>query len=173
KDVTPPSLTCPANATVAANSSCQATVGTRTAASLSDNCNPSPTVTQSPVAATILTGHNTVQTVTLTANDGNGNTSTCTMTVTVKDVTPPNVTCQSNVTINANASCQGALGLYTLTGTDNCSPSLGYTQSPSNGTILSGHNTVQLVTLTASDDAGNTATCPLPVPLKDVTPPSI
>ncbi|HAD12839.1 MAG TPA: hypothetical protein DCF33_10435, partial [Saprospirales bacterium] len=87
-DIIPPSITCPANATVSANASCQGTIGSYSAASLSDNCNPSPTVTQSPASSTVLTGHNATQTVTLTANDGNGNTSTCTLTVTLKDVTP-------------------------------------------------------------------------------------
>jgi hypothetical protein len=174
KDVTPPSITCPANATVNANASCQGTVGSYSAATLSDNCNPTPTVTQSPASSTVLTGHNTAQTVTLTANDGNGNTSTCTLTVTLKDVTPPSITCPANATVNANASCQGAIGSYSPASlSDNCNPSPTATQSPASSTLLTGHNTAQTVTLTANDGNGNTSTCTLTVTLKDVTPPSI
>jgi hypothetical protein len=174
KDMTPPGITCPANATVNANASCQGTVGSYAAATLSDNCNPSPTVTQSPAASTTLSGHNATQTVTLTANDGNGNTSTCTLTVTLKDVTKPNITCPANVTINVNASCQGTLAAYTPTVlSDNCNPTPTLAQSPVAGTIFSGHNSVRTVTLTATDVAGNTQTCTLTVTLKDVTPPAI
>ena len=174
KDVTPPSITCPANATVNANASCQGTVGSYSAATLSDNCNPTPTVTQSPASSTVLTGHNTAQTVTLTANDGNGNTSTCTLTVTLKDVTPPSITCPANATVNANASCQGAIGSYSPASlSDNCNPSPTATQSPASSTLLTGHNTAQTVTLTANDGNGNTSTCTLTVTLKDVTRPNI
>ncbi|HAD14288.1 MAG TPA: hypothetical protein DCF33_17850, partial [Saprospirales bacterium] len=174
KDVTPPSITCPANATVNANASCQGTVGSYSPASLSDNCNPASSVTQSPVSSTVLSGHNATQTVTLTANDGNGNTSTCTLTVTLKDVTRPNITCPANVTINANASCQGTISAFSPTTlSDNCNPTPTFVQSPVAGSTISGHNTVRTVTLTATDVAGNTQTCTLIVTLKDVTPPAI
>ena len=174
KDVTKPVISCPANTTVNANASCQGTVGSYAAITLSDNCTPSPTVTQSPASSTLLTGHNTTQTVTLTANDGNGNTATCTLTVTLKDVTPPSITCPANVTVNANASCQGQVGSYSATSLgDNCTPSPTVTQSPASSTLLSGHNATQTVTLTANDGNGNTGTCTLTVTLKDVTKPSI
>jgi hypothetical protein len=174
KDVTAPTLTCPANATINANASCQGTIGAYSAVSLSDNCNPSPTVTQSPAASTLLTGHNSTQTVTLTANDGNGNTATCALTVTLKDVTAPTITCPANATINANASCQGTIGTYSAVSlSDNCNPSPTVTQSPAASTLLTGHNSTQTVTLTANDGNGNTATCALTVTLKDVTAPTI
>ncbi len=255
-DMQPPMITCPPNATVAANASCQGQIGSYSAASLSDNCNPNPGVTQSPASSTILSGHNATQTVTLTANDGNGNTATCSLTVTLKDVTPPNVvcpgnqfanvganciapmpnyaislsyldncsstsntqtpaagtllalgttttltltasdvagntlscvfsvttrdvtvpsiTCPPNTTVAANASCQNIIGAYSAaTLSDNCNPSPAVTQSPASSTVLTGHNTVQTVTLTANDGNGNTATCSFSVTLKDVTAPSI
>jgi len=174
KDVTPPSITCPANATVNANASCQGTVGSYSAASLGDNCNPSPTVTQSPASSTLLSGNNATQTVTLTANDGNGNTGTCTLTVTLKDVTKPSITCPANVTVNVNASCQGSIGAYSPAAlSDNCTPNPTITQSPASGTLISGHNSVSTVTLTATDGAGNTQTCTMTVTLKDMMPPAI
>jgi len=49
-----PVITCPANATIAADANCSGTVGTRTLASKSDNCTASGSITemQSPAAAT-------------------------------------------------------------------------------------------------------------------------
>lgn len=174
KDVTPPSITCPANTTVSANATCQGTVGTHAPVSVSDNCNPSPTVTQSPAASTVLSGHNDVETVTLTANDGNGNSQSCSFTVTLKDVTPPSIVCPPNATVNADANCSGMVGVRTpVSVSDNCNPSPTVTQSPVPGTVLIGHDDFEVVTLTANDGNGNTASCSLTVTLKDVTKPSI
>jgi hypothetical protein len=172
RDATPPSITCPPNTTVAANASCQNTIGAYSAATLSDNCNPSPAVTQSPASSTILTGHNTAQTVTLTANDGNGNTATCALVVTLKDVTPPTITCPANTTVQASANCTATLASYTAatTANDNCTANPSKTQSPLSGTIITGS---QIVTLTATDGANNSATCTFTVTVADQTAPSI
>ncbi|MEZ4932202.1 MAG: HYR domain-containing protein [Saprospiraceae bacterium] len=69
------------------------TVEAWNAVSATDNCGTIK-VTQSPVATTPLNGHNDVETVTLTADDGNGNTADCSFTVTLKDITDPVITCQ-------------------------------------------------------------------------------
>jgi hypothetical protein len=173
-DVTPPVIVCPANTTVAANASCSGTVGTHAPASVSDNCVVNPGVTQSPVASTLLNGHNDAKTITLTANDGNGNTASCSFTVTLKDLTPPSLVCPSNMTVAANATCTGVLGSYTpISVSDNCSANPSVVQSPVSTTPLSGHNDVETVTLSANDGNGNTANCSFTVTLKDVTPPSI
>ena len=173
-DVTPPVITCPANTTLAADASCSRALGTFAALSVSDNCNPNPTVTQSPAASTLLSGHNDVKTVTLTASDGNGNTASCTFTVTLKDVTPPIVTCPANTTIAADANCAGVVGAYSpATLSDNCAANPTVTQSPVATTILSGHNDAETVTLTANDGNGNMANCSFTVTLKDVTKPVI
>jgi hypothetical protein len=174
KDVTPPTITCPANQTVNANASCGGVIGAYSAVSVSDNCTTTPTVTQSPVATTALSGANDSKTVTLTANDGNGNTGTCSFTVTLKDVTPPTITCPANQTVNANASCSGVIGTYSAASVaDNCTASPAVTQSPVATTALNGNNDSKTVTLTATDGSGNTANCSFTVTLKDVTPPTI
>lgn len=173
-DVTPPTITCPANTTLAADANCSSQVGAYTATSVSDNCNPNPVVTQSPVATTVISGHNFAQTITLTANDGNGNTASCTFTVTLKDVTPPSITCPANTTVAADANCSGVVGSYAaVTLSDNCAANPTLTQSPASSTLLLGHNDVETVTLNANDGNGNTANCTFTVTLKDVTPPSI
>ena len=86
KDNSQPTITCPSNQTIA-NANCTSTLGdwTASATNLTDNCTPSAgiSVSQTPAAATVLSGINAGQTVVLTASDGHGNTSTCSFTVTL------------------------------------------------------------------------------------------
>ncbi|HEU0253981.1 MAG TPA: Ig-like domain-containing protein, partial [Pyrinomonadaceae bacterium] len=80
-DNTAPTLTAPAPTSVSANASGQATIPDVVAgATAADNCGP-VTVTQSPLAGTLVgTG---THTITLTATDAAGNTRTATTTFTV------------------------------------------------------------------------------------------
>lgn len=125
---------------------------------------------------------------TLDIKDDADNHSTCVGVVTVKDVTAPTFTCPANVTVNANASCQGTL-TGNATATDNCSISkYEYDLDPpaavnfsllNNGTVGNLANIPALpaglttVTLRASDSASpaNSSTCTFTVTVKDVTPP--
>ena len=174
KDQTKPTITCPGNAIVVASASCSGVVGAYTPASLSDNCSANPAVTQSPVASTVLNGHNDSKTLTLTADDGNGNTQACTFTVTLKDQTKPSITCPGNAIVAANASCSGVVGAYTPASlSDNCTANPAVTQSPVASTAFSALNDVKTVTLTADDGNGNTQACSFTVTLKDQTKPTI
>ena len=121
-DNTPPTITCPANTTVAADASCAGTVGSHSAASTSDNCGTS-NVTQSPSPSTPLNGHNDSETVTLTADDTHGNIASCSFTVTLKDVTMPDITCPASVTVCTSPAINQYIGTGALqpTVTDNCS----------------------------------------------------
>jgi hypothetical protein len=102
---------------------------------LSDNCTASGliTVTQTPPAGTVLSGHNDSELVTLTANDGNGNTSSCSFTVTLKDVTLPTALCK-NVTANlgANGTVTVAPALVNNGSSDNCTFTLTLTPNTFN-----------------------------------------
>src|SRR5260221_11220600 len=72
----------------------------------------------------------------------------------MEDVTPEITSGGATGDVLWAASCRSSPPAYTATVTDNCgTPTL--TQSPAAGTVLSGHNTTQLVTLTATDAAGN------------------
>ncbi len=142
------------------------------AATATDNCG-APTITQSPIAGTELSGHNTTQVVTLTAADGNGNTETYSFTITLKDVTLPSLTAVAGFDVNLDSSCTFTIPDYTsrTTATDNCgTPTV--TQSPL-GTTISGHNTPAVITLTATDAAGNVNTTTFTITAKDVTKPTI
>lgn len=172
KDVTAPSVTCKP-ATVTLNGSGNGSIVTSSVfQSGSDNCG---TVNQQSVNPSTFNCANLgTNTVTLVVNDGNGNTATCSATVTVVDATPPTITCPANTTVAAGANCTGTVGTRVLaTKTDNCASTISETQSPAASTILTGHNTSQVVTLTANDGNGNTATCSFVVTLKDITPPVI
>ena len=174
RDVTPPTVGCPANQTVTANANCQGTLGSYAAlATKSDNCSaPSNiSVSQSPASGGLFTGS---QTVTLTASDFSENTATCSFVVTVVDNIAPSITCPANQTVSANASCQGTLGNYVALATksDNCTApnSIGVTQGPLSGTTISATTTV---VLTATDASTNSAYCSFSVSIRDVTPPTV
>ncbi len=80
-----PVITCPADVIVQVPTGQQYTLPDYTGdATATDNCNPSPVITQSPVAGTMV-GEG-VTTMTMTATDAAGNEDICTFTVTVDGV---------------------------------------------------------------------------------------
>src|SRR5258706_3039589 len=169
-NIAPTISSCPASANVFVNASCKFTLPAYTA-TVTDNCG-TPTLTQSPAAGTVLSGHNTSQLVTLTATDAAGNASSCSFTITLKDNIAPVISgCPSSANLFVHASCNAIIPTYSATVTDNCGATL--TQSPAAGTVLSGHNTTQLVTLTATDAAGNASSCSFTITLKDNIAPTI
>ncbi|MCB0395185.1 MAG: HYR domain-containing protein [Flavobacteriales bacterium] len=170
QDNTDPTITCPGNQTLIANSSCQASLPDYTGlATASDDCDASPTITQSPAPGTTVTGD---VTVTLTATDASANTKQCNFNVVFSDTTRPSISCPGDQTVYASASCQTSLPNYTglAVTTDNCDGSPVVTQSPTAGNPISA-NTV--VTLTSTDATGNTNTCSFNVTFSDTTRPVI
>jgi subtilisin-like proprotein convertase family protein len=168
-DVTPPTISCPGNQTVSANASCQAVLANYTGlASATDNCTTT-TITQSPAAGTTITG---ATTVTLTATDGSGNTTTCTFQVSPIDNTAPTLVCPGNQTVSLGAGCAATLPDYTTlaTATDACTASPTKTQAPAAGTVIT---VATLVTITATDAAGNSTSCSFTVTPVDNTAPVI
>ncbi|KPJ64084.1 hypothetical protein AMK68_02335, partial [candidate division KD3-62 bacterium DG_56] len=173
-DDTAPTITqCATDRTLWADASCQAAIPDITAeVTASDNCDPTPAITQSPTAGTIVgTGDHTV---TITVTDASGNSATCAATVTVVDDTAPTITqCATDKTLSADASCEAAIPDLTgeVTASDNCDPAPAITQSPAAGTIVgAGDHTV---TITVTDASGNSATCAATVTVPDDTAPVI
>jgi uncharacterized repeat protein (TIGR01451 family) len=187
-DVTPPTITAPANTNGSANASCQAAIPDfSTIATVSDNCACASSdtseqcqdrepivVTQSPAAGTVvgLGAH----TVTLTATDQANNTTSIDVTFTVVDTTAPTFTfvppAVTAYTGSGATTCDTVVSdavLGTATATDNCGP-VTITRSPSGNTFGVGTTTV---TWTAHDGAGNTATATQTVTVIDNTPPTI
>ncbi|MDZ4807426.1 MAG: HYR domain-containing protein, partial [Bacteroidota bacterium] len=181
-----------AAATISKNSGCLATLPdyTTTVGLTTDICGIQ-SITQSPVAGTILAANVTSIVVTFTARDNNGNNSTCTRTITFVDNTPPIVTsCPANQVLSAGpASCSITATWVLPTFTDNCSPVDGFgapfifsatatgtstlptlTTSQTSATFFTGITTVTYI---IRDVAGNTSTCVFTVTVNDNTNPVV
>jgi gliding motility-associated-like protein len=160
---------CPSNITVSANASCQATVNW-SLPTVSDNCGGTLSLTSTRNPGTIFNLGTTV--VTYTASDAVGNISTCSFNVTVQDNTNPVISgCPSNITVNANGSCQAIVNWTPPTASDNCTVPISVTSTKNPGTVFSLGTTV--VTYTATDAASNTSTCSFNVTVLDNTIPVI
>jgi len=179
-DTINPTIICPADSTIYANNSCQNTIpNLLPVLSYQDNCTATGNMMaiQSPTAGTIIAGDSTNYTITFTVNDGNGNQSQCMMTVELVDTTAPILTCLTNQVEFADGNCQGVIPDYlpSITVTDNCAMGneITLSQSPTAGTTLSGHNDSETITITATDNAGNSTQCSFEVVLQDTLAPSI
>ena len=156
----------------------------RSTVTVSDNCSSvgNITLSQSPVAGSTISDHNTVQPVVITATDQSGNESTYGFTVTLIDNENPGVTCVSDQPVAANNGC-----FYDHTGTawdaidtDNCTvASVVYNLTGAttgagatlNGvTFLAGTTTV---TWTVTDGAGLESTCSFEVSISDSENPTV
>ena len=172
-DNTDPTITSPGTQIIHATADCDAVLPDYTGdVVVSDNCDTDPTVTQSPVAGTIISG--ATNPVTLTVADYAGNSAQVTFNVKVLDITPPDVTSpHPHQFVDADESCQAVLADYTgdVVATDNCSSVITIVQSPAPGTIISGPtNEVQIF---VSDETGNTAIIQFNVAVVDNTDPTI
>ena len=175
-DVTAPTITCPGPITVSTDTLCDFEMIDYTGLGIAvDNCTSAPAMTysQSPAIGTLVpTGTNIV---TLTVLDGSAISGTCTFDLIVEDqVNPVIVMCPPNQDVIVDATCGGTLGDYTtiLAATDNCTTSgnLVVTQVPSSGTAITSNT---LVTLTVTDEIGNSSNCQFTALLSDTTPPSV
>ncbi|MFZ6053565.1 HYR domain-containing protein, partial [Halocola ammonii] len=72
-----------------------------------------------------------------------------------------------------DTNCDFVIPDYTseISPTDNCDSSVEVTQTPAVGDVFSGHGTTQTITLTAEDNAGNTASVDFEITLVDETDP--
>lgn len=95
------------------------------------------------------------------------------------DNVQPEITCPGNQTLNPDPTSGCAVDLPDYTGTvtvtDNCTATedIVLIQNPAPGTSISGHNTQQQVTITATDAAGNQNSCTFTVTLIDNIDPSV
>ena len=172
-DNTAPVVTAPGPVTLytgAGATSCGVTVANLNATfgtgSATDNCPGVGAVTRSGVPS----GNNfPVGTTTLTysATDAHGNTGSATQLVTVVDNTPPQISCQANITLEPTCP-SGAIATYTApVGTDNCPGAITTrTAGGASGTVFPIGTTT--VTHTVTDASGNTASCSFTVTVKTV-----
>jgi len=105
--------------------------------------------------------------VTLMVSDGI-ESATCEATVTVEDVTPPEITCPAGVTVEQE-SYAGTVVALEATATDNCDANPVITSDELAIYPLG----VTIVTFTATDVSGNSASCSMTVTVIDTTAPTI
>jgi len=173
-----PSVACPGNATVAVGTNCTTGLADYSAAvQTSDNCTATGmiTITHAPtIGSNLNLGANTV---TITATDQSGNTANCTFTVTAVDQISPVIDCPVDADVAVDATCRYSVPDLTtgLMVTDNCSApaNISLAQTPVQGTVVNGSGSTVMVTITATDEAGNTSNCTYTLTLIDETPPTI
>ena len=133
---------------------------------VTDNCMVESVNVSHPIGSSFPKG---TTVVTYTAKDVAGNTATCSFKVTVVDnIKPILSSCPANKTVTANASCRAVVNWAPPSYSDNCLGTyLSSTASP--GDTFNKGTTV--VTYTATDASGNTATCSFNVTVVDDAPP--
>jgi hypothetical protein len=168
KDMEKPKLACPQNVTQSNDAGkCSAVVSYN--ATATDNCDGTVPVTFNPASGSTFPVGTT--TVTATASDKAGNTASCMFTVTVNDTEKPKLTCPQNITQGTDAGKCSAMVSYSATATDSCGGTVGVTFSPASGSTFPVGTTP--VTATASDKAGNTASCMFTVTVNDTEKPKL
>ena len=169
-DDTAPVITgCPTDIIVSANGICEAIVNW-TPPNATDNC--TTPVTPNSAFSSGDTFNLGTTTVTYTATDDAGNSAVCSFDVTVIDDTAPVITgCPTNITVSANGSCEAIVNWTLPNATDNCTTPLTPISAFSSGDTFGLGTTT--VTYTATDGAGNSATCSFDVTVIDDTPPVI
>ncbi|MCX2764795.1 HYR domain-containing protein, partial [Aquimarina muelleri] len=162
-DTTPPVIICPANQELP----CASIIPDyRSLVTTTDNMDPSPVVTQSPVAGSAFVDG---MTITMTATDTSSNSDSCTFIVTKGvDTNKPILTCLTSETLFVNSTLPNYF--LKLRASDNCTSifDFTYTQTPIQGTVFTADTNV---IVTVSDKNGNTETCSFLVTVRPpVTP---
>lgn len=179
-DVTPPTITCPSNATVSTGANCSGLLGDyRALAQVSDNCpiSPAPTgVTQVQSPSTVLTTLNSPYTVQLYVNDyrSNNQSTPCSFTVTLQDKTAPTAVCKNpTVTLSdaGTASIQMSDVFDSNLSQDNCGTVSPVSVFPSQFTCADIGS--KMATLTVTDGNGNTSECMANVTVNASATPSV
>lgn len=143
-----PIVMAPANITVNTDAGlCIATNVSLGTPVVSDNCTGWTVTNNAPTQF-----EKGVTNVTWTVTDASGNITTAVQTVTVKDVTPPVIICQPNVSVNNDLNKCGAVVTYAVNATDNCvGPSgnltFAYTGSIINWTVPAGVTKINIKAL--------------------------
>ena len=161
EDTTAPVVTAPAAVTAeAAGAETAVEIGSATAVDLVDGAVAvsSDAPASYPVGTTV---------VTWTATDAAGNTGSATQNVTVEDTTAPVVTAPANVSAEATAA-ETSLDIGTATATDEVGVVSITSDAPASYPVGT-----TVVTWTATDAAGNTATAMQNVTVADTTAPVV
>jgi hypothetical protein len=162
RDTTPPSLACPAPVVAECSGQGGAQVDPAPAQA-ADGCTTA--AVNDPPSALYPLGTSQVA---YTAQDEAGNAATCTSAITVKDTLPPSLLCPAPVVAECTANRQATVNPGTAQVSDVCGGASA--TGPGMGSYPLGTTPV---TFSATDEAGNQASCASAVTVRDTTAPSI
>lgn len=179
-DTIPPVFNC-FSVTQSVLSNCQAVAEDyKTNHTVSDNCSDSMNIviTQNIPPTTVLSaGPGGSEIIILTATDESGNSTQCSFTLNIIDELPPVPVCPADTSDYIDNNCDAILADYTsaVIRTDNCSSAGNITlaQSPAAGTIVNGSGVTTPITMTATDEYGNSGTCTFNMLTVDTIPSTI
>ena len=139
-----------------------------------DNCTAAGSLELSLDKTTFTCSDLGSNTVTLTVTDGSGNSSTCTAVVTVSDATAPTANCK-DISINLDASGNATITPAQINNgsTDNCTAAGSLSLSLNETTFSCANIGGNTVTLTVTDEKGNSSTCNATVTVVDNLEPTI
>ena len=178
-DSTPPTLTCPGNITTYVTDTLCGAVVQWTPPTGSDDCSTASAISTLQTDSTGIGPNNYFgpgsHYIEYTSTDSSGNANTCSFNITVLDTIAPNIVCPPNSVVQAStASCEAAVSFTMPTANDLCGTA---TLTQTDNTGLSNGDTFPLgsttLEYTATDDAGNSAFCPLNIVVVDTLPPTI
>ena len=166
-DTEKPTLVCPPAAALPLDDNCSAVLPDYTGgATVNDNCDANPVVTQSPAPGTLISGP---VTVTLTATDAAGNQESCDFSVGTADHTRPEIVCPADVVV-ACASDIPPVDVSGVTAADNCgTPGVALISQTTRGAEC---DYQILRTYRATDAAGNFQDCTQEIRVVDTIAPT-
>jgi hypothetical protein len=147
-------------------------------ATVTDNCDPTPTVVNDRTAGGVDASDDYpcgVTTVEFVAVDDAGNASTCRTRVGVTDIAPPVLACPALLLADADAAGFAVVPVL-ATATDPCDPAPAVTNDRTAGGADATDSYAcgeTLVTFTARDASFNVSSCATRVVVADVTPPDV
>jgi len=164
KDVPLIKTLCPSDMTISATSKLTKVNFLATAI---DNMDSNPQITYDPSPGSEFPLGTT--SVTATATDSSGNSSVCSFKVTIKDTTPPQITCPSDMVVPATGLRTRVNFTVTAIDTVDPNPIISYDHAPGSEFPVG----TTSVTVTATDSSGNSSTCFFYVTIRDIPPPQI
>lgn len=180
-DVTAPTLICDLTGSLEVNSICEAIVQEipKTAFTINEYCTSVNDLVfnYNPPIGSIIAGNVGDDFILeISVEDESGNESnTCSMTIEIIDVIDPVFdVCQADTDIYLDETCEAVLPNFVplVNATDNCSSIILYNQTPAAGTTYTASGTIP-VTISATDESGNTVNCEFNVEISDTTLPTI